>query len=97
VHQYLDQGSGGAGGQINHRVALTVPARRSVEAPATVKRTVVADSPEKHSGKHTFVNLQQHFLHQTPSGFGDHHLEWGTAFKSRLRLAHPPQRGGRVS
>lgn len=73
MHQRFNQRARGSFGEVDHWTALRVPARRCSKATPTIQRLVVADSPQEHSGKHAFINLDQHLFDQAAASLGREH------------------------
>jgi len=69
MHQHFDQRSGRAGGQVDNRMSLRVPAGGSVKAPSSVKRAVITDSPEEHVGERPLASG----LRNAPNCFWEGH------------------------
>src|ERR1051326_3772975 len=84
-------------GKVHDGAPARMPARRSYETSQTIESCVVADSPEKHSGEHTFINLYEHLFYQASASLRGHHLQWRLPFKACLRTPHPIERGFSIS
>ena len=66
MHKQLDQSASGRLSHVDNSVPLRMPASGADQPAESVEGGVIANPPKNHSGKHAFIYLDQHLLHQPP-------------------------------